>query len=88
LVIGVTRVGALMINGTFPQFRWSPHLRLVMAGLSCFIWFQITLGLLVNDEPTAMVAVYPQLFLFDLYNLFLAASETGAAERLHPYGRR
>ena len=45
-----------------------------MATMSCFIWFQIVLGLVVSNEPTAMVAVFPQLFLFDMYNLYLAAS--------------
>lgn len=83
LAIGVGRIAALTINGTFPLLRWSPQFRLAMASLSSFIWFQITLGLLVNGQPTAMIAVYPQLFLFDMYNVFLAASEAGVSERLH-----
>ena len=83
LMIGVGRIGALTVNGTFPSFPWSPHLRLLMAGLSAFVWFQITLGVLVGCEPTVMVAIFPQLFVFDLYNLYLAAAEAGAAERLH-----
>jgi hypothetical protein len=83
LTIGIGRVTALTINGTFPLFRWSPQLRLAMASMSSFIWFQIALGLLVSDQPTAMIAVYPQLFLFDMYNVFLAASEAGVSERLH-----
>jgi hypothetical protein len=41
----------------------------------------------VHDKPTMMVAVFPQLLAFDLYNLFLAASETGVAERAHRHGR-
>lgn len=82
LLIGVGRIAALVVNGTFPSFRWSPHIRMAMAAFSVFVWFQITLGLLVgNGGTTVIVAFFPNLFLFDLYNLFLAASEAGVSER-------
>jgi hypothetical protein len=81
MMIGVGRLAALTINGTFPLFRWSPHLRFFMALGSCFIWTQITLGLLTAGVPTTAWAVYPQLLVFDLYNVFLAASEAGMVER-------
>jgi hypothetical protein len=81
VLVGFGRVCALTINGTFPGFPWSPHVRLAMAMLSVFVWFQITLGVLSRDGGTVMIAFYPNLFLFDLYNLFLTASEASAAER-------
>jgi hypothetical protein len=42
------------------------------------------IGLLVAHISTTAFAVYPQLFVLDIYNLILAASETGviARERL------
>jgi hypothetical protein len=85
--VGLLRVGALTINGTFPAFRWSPHLRFAMAMLSCFVWFQVTLGLVAAHEATAVFAMFPQLLVFDLYNVFLAASEAGAAERRYRNGQ-
>jgi len=86
--IGMARVGALTVNGTFPSFRWSPHLRFMMAMTSCFVWFQITLGLIIAQLPTIGIAVFPHLFVFDLYNVFLAASEAGVVERQHRNGRK
>ena len=86
--VGLARIAALTINGTFPLFRWSPHLRFVMAAIGVFLWFQITLGLLLSSQPTMAMAAYPHLFVFDMYNLFLAASEAGVAERRYRDGRR
>lgn len=81
VALGGTRLLTLIVNGTFPIFRWSPHIRFFMALLSCFVWFQIILGLLDAPAITPAVAVYPYLFLFDMYNTFLAASEAGIVER-------
>jgi hypothetical protein len=80
-LIGFGRIVALAVNGAFPTFRWSWRLRFLMAMLSAFVWFQVTLGLIAASTPTTALAVYPHLFLFDLYNVFLAASEAGIAER-------
>jgi hypothetical protein len=78
------RFAALAVNKTFPSFRSSTTIRCVLAGLSCLIWAQIVIGLLVAHISTTAFAVYPQLFVLDIYNLILAASETGviARERL------
>ena len=81
--IGLARVGALTVNGTFPAFRWSPHLRFLMALMSCFVWFQITLGLIEAQAPTMAIAMFPHMLLFDLYNVFLASSEAGVVEGQH-----
>ena len=86
LVIGAMRLCALVINGTFPVFRWSPHIRFTMALLSCFVWFQIALGIALSPTISTALAVYPYLFLFDMYNTFLAASEAGVVERRYRNG--
>jgi hypothetical protein len=82
VILGATRLLSLAINGTFPAFRWSPHVRFVAAMLSCFVWFQVYISLEVAAEPTTGLAIYRYLFLFDIYNAFLAASEAGRAERM------
>ncbi len=80
-IIGGTRLIALFINGTFPYFRWSPHLRFVMAVMSAVIWLQVALGLMMSGVAVLGAALVPYLALFDLYNAFLSASEAGCVER-------
>jgi hypothetical protein len=75
--IGATRLAALMINGAW---RPSPHLRAAGAFLACFMWLQITLGLLAVDVRTWALAVFPWLFLADIYNVFRAANDAGLAD--------
>lgn len=82
VVIGVSRLVALTVNGTFPAFRWSPHIRFICAVLSCLVWFQVALGVQLADETSDGLAIYRYLLLFDIYNSFLAASEAGVVERL------
>ena len=83
LLLGSVRLLALFVNGTFDTFRFSPHVRFVFSMASCFVWFQMALGLTLTPTITAAFAVYPYLLLFDLYNTFLAASEAGVSERRH-----
>lgn len=81
ITVGIIRIAALTINGTYPSFRWSPHIRTVAAFMSCFAWLNICIGFYVAPTPTAALAVYPYLLLLDIYNTFLAASEAGKVER-------
>ena len=53
---------------------------------ACFVWFQIALSVFTAPGISTAVAIYPFLFLFDLYNTFLTASEAGIAERVHRNG--
>jgi hypothetical protein len=86
--VGFVRLAALVVNGTFPSFIWSPHFRTVGALLTCFFWFQLTLALLTGLAVSPMLtAVTPHLFLFDLFNAYLAAGEAGIAERRRRNGR-
>jgi len=84
--IGGMRALALTVNGSFPSFRWSPHVRLLMCLLSCFVWFQFVLGAMFSGPSSMAIVIYPFLFLFDIYNTFLTASEAGIAERVHRNG--
>ena len=70
--IGAARLAALMINGAW---RPSPHLRVAGAFLACFMWLQLTLGLLTVDVRTTALAVFPWLLLADIYNVFRASND-------------
>lgn len=70
--IGVIRLAALTINGAW---RPSPHLRAAGAFLACFMWLQISLGLLVSDVGVTEVAIFPWLLLADIYNVFRASHD-------------
>lgn len=80
LIIGLLRFVALILNGTFHEFKFSPHIRSLTSTLSCFLWAQITLGTLNVPVPTGL-AVYPVLLMVDMYNTWKSASEAGAYYR-------
>lgn len=88
ILMGLVRLSALIVNGTFPEFIWSPHFRTLGAGLTCFFWFQLMLTLFTGIATAPMLlAVVPHLFLFDLFNAYMAAGEAGIAERRRRDGR-
>lgn len=81
LFVGLIRIAALLVNGTFPRFRWSPHIRFVASMLSCFVWFQVAFGLELSGSVTTGLAVYRYLVVLEIYNVYLTASEAGEVER-------
>lgn len=70
--IAVIRLAALTINGAW---RPSPHFRAAGAFLACFMWLQISLGLLSSEVSSTGIAVYPWLLLADIYNVFRASHD-------------
>lgn len=70
--MGLTRLVALWING---RSAGTPYIRMTMAFLSCFFWYQISLGLFVSGVPTTAWAIYPVILAFEMYNVFRAASD-------------
>ena len=64
LLIGSGRLAALLING---HWRWSPHLRLVLALFSAAGWAAVVVGVWSFGRPTLGHVVYPWLALADLY---------------------
>lgn len=70
--MGLTRLVALWING---RSAGTPYIRMMMAFLSCFFWYQISLGLFVSGVPTTAWAIYPVILAFEMYNVFRAASD-------------
>lgn len=80
LAVGGGRLLVLAINGAW---RRSPHARTAAAFVSCFFWFQITLGLIGAGTGSTGLAVYPILFLLDVYNAIRAIGEAGSSDRRH-----
>lgn len=90
VLIGCFRLLALLINGTFYKSwygRWSPHVRGLASFLSCFIWLQLSIGLLAAPYLTTGLAVYPGLLLLDLMNVVAAASDAGKMDKARIDGR-
>jgi len=84
IAIGAFRLVALIINGTFARTwygRWSPHVRALASFLTCFLWFQISFGLLASDAATTGLAVYPGLFVLDVMNIVAAARDAGSMDK-------
>ena len=77
LMMGLLRLFALIINGSFHGFKYSPHIRSLMAFFSGFFWCSISLGLLQANVSTTGLAVYPVLLLLDIYNVYRAAGDAG-----------
>lgn len=80
LVVGGGRLLMLAVNG---MWRRSPHLRALTAFISCFFWFQISLGFLQAGTFGTGLAVYPVLFALDVYNALRAAGDAGSSDRIH-----
>ncbi|PZU95589.1 MAG: hypothetical protein DI527_00845 [Chelatococcus sp.] len=78
--IGLIRLAALLINGSFHD-RWyskySPHVRGVMSFFACFLWCQLSLGLFGSGTLPPALAIYPVLAVNDLLNVFSAARDAG-----------
>lgn len=87
LGIAIMRLAALAING---GWRPSPHLRAAGAFLACFLWLQIGLGQFFAEQGNLGIAIYPWLFVADIYNVFRASHDARISDdRAHaaPDGR-
>lgn len=78
LTIGGGRLIVLGING---MWRRTPHLRAAGAFLSCFFWFEIAVGMAASGVWATGMAIYPVLFLLDVYNAMRVANEAGRTDR-------
>jgi len=84
VTIGSFRLLALIINGTFAKTwygRWSPHVRALASFLSCFVWFQISFGLVASEAATTGLAVYPGLLLLDAMNIVSATRDAASMDK-------
>lgn len=67
LIVGTSRLMALTINGSFPAFHWTPHIRLAMSCLSAMLWANVAYSV-IEGMPTIGTVVYPFLILVEIHN--------------------
>ena len=84
LTCSLFRLFALVINGTFDNFRYSPHLRTVSSLIGLLFWSQFGLGFLVSalfggGAWSAPVA-YSTFALAELLNFYQSGSDIGRAQ--------
>lgn len=72
LALGLTRIGALYINGAM---RRSPHLRTAGAFLAVLLWLQLTLAMFNGQAQSLSISIYPWLFVGDLFNVYRASQD-------------
>jgi hypothetical protein len=76
--LGLCRMIALFINGSM---RRTPHMRAIGAFLSAFIWLQMSFGMMAAPAMTISLAIYPWLFVADIYNVYRAAQDAAASDQ-------
>lgn len=80
IAIGLVRLAALVINGTFADTwygRWSPHVRGVCAFLSCGVWFPILAGFVLIDGAPIIKGYTFIVFAIDAYNIRRVWTDAG-----------
>jgi len=73
--LGGFRLGALVINGTFPTFTLSPYVRAAGSFMSGLFWFEIVLGALHSDVWTLALSVFCTFVALEAFSLYVAALE-------------
>lgn len=78
LAVGGVHLLALTVNGTFPAFRLSPHIRFAASFLACFMWFQITLAIFMSGVGGTGLGTYRLVLALEIYNVIRAGLDVGA----------
>jgi hypothetical protein len=89
---GYLRLAGLIVNGTFrDNFKYSPHFRGFASIVACFVWGQITLGILLSYYATGTgltgLVIYSAAMMTDLWNLFRAWADVGAYDKANTLGQ-
>lgn len=71
-IMGWARIIALWINGRKPI---TPYIRMILAFLSCFVWWQVTICLFLSGVPGFAWAIIPWLLALDMYNVFRSSAD-------------
>ena len=74
ILLSLIRITALVVNGSFPNIKYMPHIRTAFASMSTLVWFQLVLGT-IGATFTFESLVFPMLMILDMYNTSLAAVE-------------
>lgn len=85
LTSALFRLAALVINGSFAWFRYTPHLRLLGAFVGGAIWSQFALSALMTffaiGSSLGPVVSYGVLAILEFVNVFRASRALGAWAR-------
>lgn len=82
--VGGSRLVVLMINGFWYH---SPVARSIAAFISCYVWFQLTWGVVTTGTYGFGLAIYPVLLLFDSYNVLRTVDDVITEHRGAGRGR-
>jgi hypothetical protein len=81
LVCGLARLVALIVNGTFQSFPYSPHIRMATSTMGAVFWSQFSLGFLIayiaGVGAFSAVAAYATFTAFELANLYRSSRDVG-----------
>ena len=86
IVVGSFRLASLIVNGSFPAFTFSPHIRLFGSFLSSLFWLQIWLGAWHSPTWTLAFDVFFTYCVLDGAALYLAAIEINPEGTRKPEG--
>ncbi len=80
-----TRLIALIVNGTFRGFEFSPHLRFAASMVGIIVWSQIDAGFFLSflnegGLPTAAIA-YGTFVILELVNASRSVRDVDASRR-------
>jgi hypothetical protein len=82
----IIRLVALIVNGTFHQFSYSPHLRAFASVVCMLFWFQFGVGVMISvlyygGGATGVVAYLAIIAPIELRNLNAAIRDVSAKRR-------
>lgn len=77
IIIGTARLVTLIING---NWRRCSHARMVMAGMSSFIWATIFLGVLQSGTASPGLVTYLVFFAMDMHTIYEAGQDARQAD--------
>lgn len=85
ILCAVVRFAALVVNGTFRGFTFSPHLRACASFAGVAFWSQFTLGFAAaaahGEGAWSAVVAYSTLLLLELVNVHRSFADIGEAAR-------
>lgn len=80
--LGMIRIFALVLNGTFEWFaRWSIRIRAMTATLCCFAWFAVALSLYLANINSTGAKTYAAHLAIDMILAMHLGGQAGKVDR-------
>lgn len=80
LACAAVRLAALVVNGTFQRFPYSPHLRIAASAIAGLFWVQVVVGFavsLIEDGGAASPLNYTVFVLAEAVAIYRASQDLG-----------